>query len=270
VNLVGLPIADRPAFFASLAPRLQELRARCGRPHWLLIDEAHHLLPAEWEPGPLSLPEQLKGVMQISVHPDLIAPKALCDVRTLIVVGKNPDAAFRELGRACNVPIPTLGASDLEPGQALVWHVAAGTQPPVPISIAPSFTERRRHTRKYAEGELPPDRSFYFRGPERKLNLRARNLIQFLQLAEGLDDDTWMHHLRNGHYSEWVQNSIKDDSLAESIRGVEQDRQLSAAESRERVKEAVEAQYTLPATASPPDSPKASAREGSSRKPPSP
>src|SRR5262249_39046530 len=90
VNLVGLPIADRPAFFASLAPRIQELRARSGRPHWMLIDEAHHLLPAEWEPGPLSLPEKLSGVFQISVHPDLIAPKALRDVQTLIVVGKNP------------------------------------------------------------------------------------------------------------------------------------------------------------------------------------
>ena len=63
VNLVGLPIADRPGFFASLAPRLQELRARLGRPHWLVIDEAHHLLPAEWEPGPLALPEKLSGVL---------------------------------------------------------------------------------------------------------------------------------------------------------------------------------------------------------------
>ena len=53
VNLVGVPIGDRPAFFASLAPRLRELRDRTGRPHWLVVDEAHHLLPAEWEPGPL-------------------------------------------------------------------------------------------------------------------------------------------------------------------------------------------------------------------------
>ena len=99
VNLVGLPIGDRPGFFASLAPRLQELRARSGRPHWILIDEAHHLLPAEWEPGPLALPEKLSGVIQITVHPDLLAPKALSSVKTLIVVGKNPGAAFRELGK---------------------------------------------------------------------------------------------------------------------------------------------------------------------------
>ena len=83
------------------------------------------------------------------------------------------------------------------------------------LKIAPSQTERRRHTRKYAEGELPPERSFFFRGADKKLNLRARNLIQFLQLAEGVDDDTWMHHLREGDYSEWMRDAIKDTELAE-------------------------------------------------------
>jgi hydroxymethylpyrimidine pyrophosphatase-like HAD family hydrolase len=265
VNLVGLPIADRPAFFASLAPRLQELRARSGRPHWILADEAHHLLPAEFEPGPLALPEKLTDVFQISVHPDLIAPKALASVKTLIVVGKNPGAAFRELGAAREIDVPDVGDEDIEPGYALMWHVSR-KDPPVRLKIAPSHTERRRHTRKYAEGELPPDRSFYFKGPDKKLNLRARNLIQFLQLAEGVDDDTWLHHLRQGDYSSWVGRSIKDSGLAATIRSVEKERELSAAESRERVQKAVEEQYTLPATARAPETPKASSKEGSEKK----
>ena len=41
INLVAVPVNDRPAFFATLLPRLQELRARRGRPHWIVIDEAH-------------------------------------------------------------------------------------------------------------------------------------------------------------------------------------------------------------------------------------
>src|SRR5262249_12006236 len=48
VNLIGMPVADRPPFFLGLLPRLLELRARTGRPHWLIVDEAHHLLPASW------------------------------------------------------------------------------------------------------------------------------------------------------------------------------------------------------------------------------
>ncbi len=259
VNLVGLPIADRPGFFASLAPRLQEMRARSGRPHWIVIDEAHHLLPAEWESGPLALPDKLNGILQISVHPDLMAPKALHDVQTLIVVGKNPEQAFRELGRVCQCDVPNVSTTALEPGQALLWNRARGDAP-VRLTIAPSQTERRRHTRKYAEGELPPERSFFFRGADRKLNLRARNLIQFLQLAEGVDDDTWNHHLREGHYSEWLRNSIKDPELADKVRRVERNESLAPEQSREQVKRAVEEKYTLPATASPPPTPRASSQ----------
>ena len=44
-NLLGVPLADRPAYFAELLPHLRAMRMRTGRPHWLLIDEAHHLLP---------------------------------------------------------------------------------------------------------------------------------------------------------------------------------------------------------------------------------
>jgi HAD superfamily hydrolase (TIGR01484 family) len=264
VNLVGLPIADRPAFFASLAPRLQELRARSGRPHWLLIDEAHHVLPAEFEPGPLALPEKLTGVLQISVHPQLIAPKTLSGVKTLIVVGKHPGTAFRELGTALGAPVPDVAEEEIEPGHALLWHV--GTKSPVHLKIAPSRTERRRHTRKYAEGELPPERSFFFRGAQKKLNLRARNLIQFLQLAEGIDEETWMFHLQSGDYSAWFRQAIKDSGLAETARAVERDGNLSAADSRERIRKAIEEQYTLPATAKEPETPRASSREGSEKK----
>jgi hypothetical protein len=41
------------------------------------------------------------------------------------------------------------------------------------------------HTRKYADGELDKDRSFYFRGPEGRLKLRTQNLALFLQFVEG-------------------------------------------------------------------------------------
>jgi HAD superfamily hydrolase (TIGR01484 family) len=263
-NIVGLPIADRPGFFASLAPRLQELRARSGRPHWIVIDEAHHLLPAEWQPGPLALPEKLSGVWQVTVHPDLITRKALDDVTTLIAVGKQPGAAFQEYARICERPAPQSDDAQLEPGDALMWCLTADSQPKR-LKIAPSHTERRRHTRKYAEGELPPERSFYFRGPENKLKLRARNLVMFLQMADGVDDGTWSHHLKHGDYSEWIRNAIKDDELADQIRDVERNEALSADESLRLVREAVEKRYTLPATASPPETLKASKQEGSAK-----
>jgi HAD superfamily hydrolase (TIGR01484 family) len=263
-NIVGLPIADRPGFFASLAPRLQALRAKSGRPHWIVVDEAHHLLPAEWQPGPLALPEKLSGVWQVTVHPDLIAPKALADVTTLIAVGQQPVAAFREFSSVCKQAPPQIEEVQLAPGEAILWPVAGGGKPRR-LKIAPSHTERRRHTRKYAEGELPPERSFYFRGPQNKLKLRAHNLILFLQMADGVDEDTWTHHLKRGDYSDWIRNAIKDDALADQIHAFEQDDALPAEASLRAIREAIEQRYTLPATASPTDTPKASKQEGSTK-----
>src|SRR5688572_22435083 len=44
VNTLGMTLRERPDFFASLYPELAGLRARTGRPHWLIVDEAHHLI----------------------------------------------------------------------------------------------------------------------------------------------------------------------------------------------------------------------------------
>ena len=50
---------------------------------------------------------------------------------------------------------------------------------------------------------------------QKKLNLRAQNLMVFIQLAEGVDDATWLHHLHQGDYAHWFRTVIKDTDLAE-------------------------------------------------------
>jgi hypothetical protein len=59
VNLLGISLDDRPDFFAQLLPRLQALRARTGGPDWILIDEVHHLLLAQWGQATYMLPQRL-------------------------------------------------------------------------------------------------------------------------------------------------------------------------------------------------------------------
>ncbi len=246
VNLVGLKLADRPGFFLALLPRLQALRRKNGQPHWLVIDEAHHLLPAEGEPAQLTLPERLENTMQISVHPDLIAPRALTAVDAVLAIGSDPGERLREFARGASVDIDVpAGEMALEQGEALVWLRDEG---PVPqrVKLIASRGEHRRHNRKYAEGELPADRSFYFRGADEKLNLRAQNLIVFLQMGDGVDDDTWLHHLRQGDYSRWIEEGIKDRVLAEEARKIEGMEGVSADESRGLLRAAIEKVYTLP------------------------
>lgn len=115
------------------------------------------------------------------------------------------------------------------------------------IKPAQSKQEPQRHRRKYAEGDLGEDNCFYFRGPEGKLKLRAQNLALFAQIAQGVDDETWLFHLRKGDYSRWLREVIKDPDLAAEGEKVEKDEKLSASESRARILEAIEQRYTLPA-----------------------
>jgi HAD superfamily hydrolase (TIGR01484 family) len=242
VNLLGVPLADRPAYFAVLLPHLQELRARTGRPHWLVVDEAHHLLPpAPGPPSPTLDPEQ-GGLLLVTVHPDWVAPAVLRAVDTVVAVGDAPVDTLRGFAAATAREAPAADEGELARGEALVWRVGVG--PPVRVRVALGRLEHQRHRRKYAEGDLGPERSFYFRGPEDKLHLRAQNLAIFVQIADGVDDATWLHHLRRGNYSAWFRDLIKDDALANEAERIERRADLSAAESRRLIAAAIEREYT--------------------------
>jgi HAD superfamily hydrolase (TIGR01484 family) len=246
VSLLGVPFPDRAGFFEGLLPHLQEMRSRLGRPHWLVVDEAHHVLPTG-RPGVLALPTTFSNVLLITVHPDHVAPALLEQVAVVLVIGAAPRETLASFCSAAGCRAPEVPADPLPPGEALVWF--RGVQPPAVLRVRtrPPTAERRRHVRKYAAGELGPDRSFYFRGADGKLNLRVQNLQLFVQTADGVDDGTWLHHLRQGDYSRWFSEAIKDPELAAEAAAIEEDRGLDAATSRARIRAAIEKRYTAAA-----------------------
>jgi HAD superfamily hydrolase (TIGR01484 family) len=245
VNLLALPLADRPRFFEALFPRLQEMRLRTGRPHWIVIDETHHLVPATWNGGPQMLPQHLQGLVLVTVHPDQVARAVLSAVDMAVAVGESAGDMIRAFGRSLGRE-PVLPPLAPGPGQLLVWDRRSGEAPFFFRGLQPR-AQHRRHVRKYAAGDLGPDRSFYFRGPDGKLNLKAQNLLTFLELAEGVDEETWLFHLRRRDFSRWMQECIKDKGLAEAVAEIEQGSNGSAEESRAQVRAAIEQRYTAPA-----------------------
>lgn len=244
VNLLGLRLQDRPAFFQGLLTRLIEMRAASGRPHWLVVDEAHHLMPESLETTGAILPREFVGLLLITVHPKLISRAAAGLVSAALAAGESPLETLEGFAAAAGLERPATPDVSLETGKVLAWFPALGA--PFVVEIEPPATEHNRHHRKYAEGTLAEDASFYFRGPEGKLNLKAVNLVRFVEIAEGVDDDTWLHHLRAGDYSRWFRESIKDPELAAEAEAVESDESLDARASRERLAKAVEARYTVP------------------------
>jgi HAD superfamily hydrolase (TIGR01484 family) len=247
VCMTGMKIPDRPPFFLELLSEMLEKRAKTGRPHWLLLDEAHHLLPADWAPPAGLLPADFTNLLLITVHPDLLSPALLERINIVLAVGAEAATSLQEFAKVAAVNMPVKLPGPPEEGQILMWM--RNVDPPVKVVRPyPSQLERRRHRRKYAEGELAPDRSFYFRGREGKLNLRAQNLMLFLQLGEGVDDETWNYHLAQGDYSRWFREGIKDDNLAEAAERIEKMPNVAPDESRALIRAAVERDYTLPAS----------------------
>ncbi len=244
ITLLDLRLEDRPRFLEQLLPSLHEFRNATSRPHWLVIDEAHHLVPSTLQQSDRLLPGALKNLILVTVHPEHVALPVLDLVETLVVVGgeaqKVADAFTRARG------LEPISLPDQNHDRNSAWLVRLGTQPLRYRYVEPA-ADRRRHQRKYAEGELGEDNSFYFRGPEGRLNLRAQNLAIFMQLADGVDDETWQHHLRRHDVSHWFGRVIKDPSLAEEAAQVEAGEDLDPAESRNRIRNAIQRRYTSPA-----------------------
>jgi HAD superfamily hydrolase (TIGR01484 family) len=248
VNLLALDMDERPRFFMDLLREILNMRAHTGRPHWLLIDEAHHMLDAARDLSSASLPQALDAAIFVTVDPSALSRHALELVETVLVVG---NGAADTIGHFCDIldePHPLIPGTTLREDQALMWTRGSNSVVHI-VSPKPTRLAHRRHTRKYAEGSLGDDKNFYFKGPAGALNLRAQNLMIFLQIAEGVDDATWQHHLHAHDYSRWCRNAIGDDQLADEVADVESAADLPPHETKALIKEFMQRRYTAPARA---------------------
>jgi hypothetical protein len=132
------------------------LRARTARPHWLLIDEAHHLLPAARADVSQVLPEEIPAAVFITVHPELVSADALKTVRTVIALGDKANEVVAVFCKAIGMRAPErvdLAVAD----EVLFWTVGSNT--PRAVQAERPRQAHKRHTRKYAEetgSTMPP------------------------------------------------------------------------------------------------------------------
>lgn len=243
INLLGIALADRPEYFAQMFTSLRALRTRTGRPHWIVLDEAHHLMPAEWGHLGNALPQKLGETISVTMHPEHLPPDLLSLVDLVIAVGPSPQRTLRGFCRATGRNLAWPDGLRYARHQAIVWYPHGG-DPIRPIHVIPPRGARIRHRRKYAEGDMRYH-SFYFRGPGNRHNIKAHNLNIFAQIAEGIDEETWLFHLRRGDYSRWFRDAVKDPYLAEQAERVERRQQLQPVETRSLICGLIESRYTL-------------------------
>jgi hypothetical protein len=69
--------------------------------------------------------------------------------------------------------------------------------------------------------------------------------MRFIEIGAGVDDETWMHHLRRHDYSRWFLEKIKDAELAAAAARIEETTNNPGA-SREAIRAGIEQRYTTP------------------------
>jgi hydroxymethylpyrimidine pyrophosphatase-like HAD family hydrolase len=199
LDLSAMSRSEKVAYATTVLATVATVRSSLGLPHWLVVDEAHHVFPAEGSPAAELLRPGAESLVLITLAATDLAPP----VRPLAnVLASTEVTGFREgmrtvlATREGNAPV-AVGEAALDRGEAaLAWLEPAPRA--VRFRVSRRRSQHRRHLRKYTEGELPPDRSFFFRGPTASLNLRAANLVRFVELAEGVDEATWAFHLERG------------------------------------------------------------------------
>ncbi|WP_439695394.1 HAD family hydrolase [Mucilaginibacter sp. AW1-7] len=243
VCILTVPLADRRDYFKKLWHAVAELRRATGHPHFIIMDEAHHLMPREHSSGPVELPEDFNSFMVITTRPELLDRELVKKVNTALIMGEVPDQAMRSFTSLVAEEITLPPDQVLQKGDVMVWQ-KSHPQPrlirsdmPVPLLL--------RHKRKYATGDMGYN-SFYFNGPAHRTNLKASNLLMFIQMGSGVDDETWSYHLGRHDYSKWFRNSVKDEKLALCAEKIEGEA-LNPYASRKAIFQAIAERYTLPA-----------------------
>lgn len=199
----------------------------------LLIDEAHLFMPKGYDTSLTSIFRESTGFFMIVPDLDHITDEVFSFLDVVIIMGTSAERSIKWIARKKKFEPPEVEYGNPGDNQALVWKFK--TNDLVKIDIIKGSTPHKRHTRQYSEGDLGMERSFYFRSPEGKLNLRAQNLGLFIQLAQGIDDSTWRFHLERGDFSKWFMEVIHDKELAETVKKIETMQNISIAESRDFV-----------------------------------
>jgi hypothetical protein len=102
---------------------LERLRAETGRPHWILVDDAEHLLPLSAPEESLPLPTQLDRVVLITESPRRLSRSALAQIDTVAIVGQKPQHVLAEFCESAGKTVPSVSDAPLSTGEVLYWRL---------------------------------------------------------------------------------------------------------------------------------------------------
>ncbi|MEI8308253.1 MAG: HAD hydrolase family protein [Chloroflexales bacterium] len=227
IDLSWMPIIDRNAFTERLLRALLDLRTRCGRPHWLLIDEIQQSY-ADWASPFTGTVEDLMrggGVTVVSYHPSQVAPAILQAVRVWALTRTTtPEdlASFDTLLSAnpdwaeVRAHLPTLvrgHARLITPG----IESDTCTRNDIVFRAGTRRVPHIRHLHKYVSVPLPSDKWFVFRNMSGTVCGTAANLSEFRTAIDRVPLASLTYHLIRGDFTRWLADTLHDTELSRQI-----------------------------------------------------
>ena len=238
VSALALDLAARVQLFGELLPFIQHLRSASGRPYWLIVDEAHYMLPhcADWPPGFLG------NIGAIIVAPDFdqVCPALLEGVDVLVTLGSTARELAEQFAKRMQRSSPEF--PERLPGleHACIWKLREGDEVFLLDQVQPN-QKHHRHSGKYVAGDVGAWHSFHFP----TLGQSASNLTEFLSSSSQLTDLTLREHMDAGDFSNWFRKVIRDDVLANKTHLIETDRTLAPKNALEQITRLVQSRYHL-------------------------
>lgn len=241
VDLSCLPHAGKVEAIGLALNAVRDLRRRVGRPHWVVLDEAHYSLHGGGV-GDEDLRIKDRGFCLVTYRPSWLRQRVI-EALDVVVSSRTTDpselafVASRFLTRAGHLEHAKAALAELPPGAFVVLQPDAGGPPMATTFVAaPRETAHVRHLNKYADAVVAPDRRFFFRDGHGRRFGAAESLQAFRRLIGTIHPDVLGHHAGHGDFSRWVLGVFGDQKLA---------RQLGKAEARWRRGELVDLQGAI-------------------------
>ena len=226
LDLSALPHAAKVALIERALRRIGDTRRRVGRPHWVLIDEAHYALhEGGVSADALGLAD--RGFCFVTYRPSWLREPVGRAVDVFILARTTGPEELSLLGAALPSALgerPGIQGTlaRLPRGQFLLVQRNRG-RPVGPLTFvaAPRQTVHVRHLVKYIDSCVPPGREFLFRGPEGHVRGAADSLQSFRRVVATTPDDVLAHHAARGDFSRWVRDVFADVDLARQLGKIE-------------------------------------------------
>ncbi len=221
LDLSMLPHDQKLTLVEHALRRIRAMRRQGGRPHWVLLDEAHYLLH-EGGIGDDALGFDDRGFCIVTYRPRWLraSVSAALDVCLFARTTNKEELAYVHAmlsghrdAETVSRTLPSLRRAEF----LLVDRDPGSGRSATTFIAAPRQTVHIRHLNKYVDSVVPPGREFQFRSSHGGVLASANSLQSFRQVVGTVPGDVLSHHAGRGDFSRWVRDVFADTELARQI-----------------------------------------------------